>query len=148
MSLVPVATVVPVKKQDISTSEVAARVTVAGLVGGGLFMIVDKASENPMVRAAILGSVAMLPAVGQAIIVLGALIAVGVYAAKLIKEQFSKYLKLLRTIDEFTILLHKIQKISNLTIFISTTYNFDINIDEVIEQYGGWPGAFSCSEGE
>ena len=84
--------------------------------------------------AAIMGSVAMLPAVGQAVMVIGALIAVGVYAAKMIKEQLSKYLKLLRTIDEFTILLHKIQKISNLTIFISTTYNFDINIDEVIEQ--------------
>lgn len=134
MSLVPLATVVPVKKQELSTSEVAERVTVAGLVGSGLFMIVQKATEKPEVMAVIMGSVAMLPAVGQAIIVLGALIAVGVYAAKMIKEQFSKYLKLLRTIDEFTILLHKIQKISNLTIFISTTYNFDINIDEVIEQ--------------
>ena len=134
MSLVPLATVVPVKKQELSTSEVAERVTVAGLVGSGLFMIVQKATEKPEVMAVIMGSVAMLPAVGQAIIVLGALIAVGVYAAKMIKEQLSKYLKLLRTIDEFTILLHKIQKISNLTIFISTTYNFDINIDEVIEQ--------------
>ena len=134
MSLVPVATVVPVKKQELSTSEVAERVTVTGMAVSGLFMIVSKATENPQVMAAIMGSVALLPAVGQAVMVIGALIAVGVYAAKMIKEQLSKYLKLLRTIDEFTILLHKIQKISNLTIFISTTYNFDINIDEVIEQ--------------
>jgi hypothetical protein len=133
---IPIATVVPVKKPDSLTtnSEVAARVSVVGLVGVGLSTLVDKATQNPAVMAAIMGSVAMIPAVGQAVIVLGAVIAVGVYAVKIIKEQFSKYLKMLRTIDEFTILLHKIQKISNLTIFISTTYNFDINIDEVIEQ--------------
>jgi hypothetical protein len=122
------------KPGAVSNTEVAARVTVLGAIGTGLFTIVDKATQNPAVMAAILGSVAMIPAVGQAVIALGAIIAVGVYAAKFIKEQFSKYLKMLRTIDEFTILLHKIQKISNLTIFISTTYNFDINIDEVIEQ--------------
>ena len=130
-----VATVVPVKKPELTTnSEVAARITVVGAIGTGLFTIVDKATQNPAIMAAIMGSVSMIPAVGQAVVVLGAIIAVGVYAAKLIKEQFSKYLKMLRTIDEFTILLHKIQKISNLTIFISTTYNFDINIEEVIEQ--------------
>jgi hypothetical protein len=132
---IPIATAVPVKKPELTTnSEVAARITVVGAIGTGLFTIVDKATQNPAIMAAIMGSVSMIPAVGQGIIVLGALIAVGVYATKLIKEQFSKYLKMLRTIDEFTILLHKIQKISNLTIFISTTYNFDINIDEVIEQ--------------
>lgn len=113
---------------------VVAKISAVGVIGTGLFTIVDKMTQNPAVMAVILGGAAAIPAVGQTIIILGAMIAVGVYAAKRIKEQFAKYYKMLRTIDEFIILLHKIQKITNLTIFISTTYDFDINVDEVIQQ--------------
>ena len=97
-------------------------------------MIVDKATQNPTVVATLMGGVALIPGVGQGVIVIIAMMGVAYYANKMIKEQLSKYKKVLRLIDEFTILLHKIQKIAHLTIFISTTYNFDINIDEVIEQ--------------
>jgi hypothetical protein len=117
-----------------STSDDVVKISAVGVIGTGLFTIVDKMTQNPAVMAVILGGAAAIPAVGQTIIILGAMIAVGVYAAKRIKEQFAKYYKMLRTIDEFIILLHKIQKITNLTIFISTTYDFDINVDEVIQQ--------------
>lgn len=117
-----------------TTPEDVVKISAVGVIGTGLFTIVDKMTQNPAVMAVILGGAAAIPAVGQTIIILGAMIAVGVYAAKRIKEQFAKYYKMLRTIDEFIILLHKIQKITNLTIFISTTYDFDINVDEVIQQ--------------
>ena len=117
-----------------TADDAVAKISAVGVIGTGLFTIVDKMTQNPAVMAVILGGAAAIPAVGQTIIILGAMIAVGVYAAKRIKEQFAKYYKMLRTIDEFIILLHKIQKITNLTIFISTTYDFDINVDEVIQQ--------------
>ena len=36
--------------------------------------------------------------------------------------------------DEFTILLEKIQRMIQLTVFISSTYSFDINVDEILKQ--------------
>ena len=113
---------------------VGTRVTVKAAIATSLLMIVDKATQNPTVVATLMGGVALIPGVGQGVIVIIAMMGVAYYANKMIREQLSKYKKVLRLIDEFTILLHKIQKIAHLTIFISTTYNFDINIDEVIEQ--------------
>jgi hypothetical protein len=113
---------------------VGAHVSAAGVVATSLFVIVDKATQNPTVVAALMGGVALIPGVGQTVILLSAAVAVGYFAMKMVYAQLAKYKTAIRLIDEFTILLHKIQKITNLTIFISTTYNFDINIDEVIEQ--------------
>jgi hypothetical protein len=113
---------------------VGAHVSAAGVVATSLFVIVDKATQNPVVVAALMGGVALIPGVGQTVILLSAAVAVGYFAMKMVYAQLAKYKTAIRLIDEFTILLHKIQKIANLTIFISTTYNFDINIDEVIEQ--------------
>jgi hypothetical protein len=122
----------------MSTSDqeksMAKRVTVMGAIGSGLGFIASKATDNPQVMAAILGGIGAIPVVGQAILLAAALCAVAFYAIKLLKEQFSKYLLIVRTLDEFTILLHKIQKLTHLAVLISTSYNFDINIDEVNEQ--------------
>ena len=111
-----------------------ARVSVVGAVATSLMFIVKKATDNPTVVATLMGGVTLIPGFGQGIIVVFALIGVAFFAMKLVRERLAKYKSALRAIDEFTILLHKIQKIANLTIFISTTYNFDINIDEVLEQ--------------
>ena len=113
---------------------VGARVSAAGVVATGLFVIVDKATQNPTVVAALMGGVALIPGVGQGVILVSAAAAVAYFAMKMVYAQLAKYKNALRVIDEFTILLHKIQKIAHLAIFISTTYNFDINIDEVLEQ--------------
>jgi len=113
---------------------VGAHVTAAGVIATSLFVIVDKATQNPVVVAALMGGVTLIPGVGQGVILLSAAAAVGYFAMKLVYAQLAKYKTAIRLIDEFTILLHKIQKIANLTVFISTTYNFDINIDEVLEQ--------------
>ena len=112
----------------------AARVSVVGAVATSLMVIVKKATDNPTVVATLMGGVTLIPGIGQAAIGLFALLGVAYFAMKLVRERLAKYKSALRAIDEFTILLHKIQKIANLTIFISTTYNFDINIDEVLEQ--------------
>jgi hypothetical protein len=110
------------------------RVTVAGAIANGLAFIVQKATDNPQVMAAIMGGIGAIPGLGQGIIAAVALCAVAFYAIKLLKEQFSKYLLIVRTLDEFTILLHKIQKLTHLAVLISSSYKFDINIDEVNEQ--------------
>jgi len=101
----------------------------------GLWAIVAQIQKSPTLTAMAMSGVAAIGvgSGGIAVAVIGA-VAVGYYAVLAIKVAFAKYYKLLRTLDEFTILLHKIQKMVRLTVFISSTYNFDINIDEIVQQ--------------
>jgi hypothetical protein len=125
---------VPTMSTSDQVKSMEARVTVMGGLVSGLAYIVAKAIEKPQVTAVIMGGIGMIPGVGQAIIVAAGLCAVAYFAIQALKEQFSKYLLIVRTLDEFTILLHKIQKLTHLAVLISSSYNFDINIDEVNEQ--------------
>jgi hypothetical protein len=80
-----------------------------------------------------MGVVATIPGVGQAAIGLAGLVGIGIIALNKVRQKFTGYFLVLRTIDEFAILLHKITKLIRLTVYISTTYKFDINVDEISE---------------
>ena len=101
----------------------------------GLWAIVAQIQKSPALTAMAMSGMAVIGvgSGGIAVAVIGA-VAVGYYAVLAIKVAFAKYYKMMRTLDEFTILLHKIQKMVRLTVFISSTYNFDINIDEIVQQ--------------
>ena len=102
----------------------------------GLKIIVDYVSTNPQLMAFIGPAVGLILAtpVGQGILALVAVVAIGYYAVTAIKAKFQGFYKMLRTMDEFTILLDKIQRMIQLTVFISSTYSFDINVDEILKQ--------------
>ena len=102
----------------------------------GLKSIVDYVSAKPQLMAFIGPAVGLIIAtpVGQGILALVGVVAVGYYAVTAIKAKFQGFYKMLRTMDEFTILLEKIQRMIQLTVFISSTYSFDINVDEILKQ--------------
>ena len=96
--------------------------------------IVGKIQQNPALAAIMVGAISATGVGGVAVGI--GLIACGVayYAMLTLKTKYSKYYEINRTLNELTILLHRIQKLIRLSVLISNTYNFDININEIIEQ--------------
>lgn len=117
-----------------NSAQVVAKGTAGASIGSGLLAIAEKASQNPAVIGSVLGVAAMIPVAGWAVIGVAGLIAVAVIAVKKLREQFTGYYSVIRIIDEFSILLQKITKMIHLTQYISATYNFDINVDEILKQ--------------
>lgn len=96
--------------------------------------IVGKIQQNPALAAVVVGAVSATGVGGIAIG--GALIACGVayYAVLKLKEKYNSYYEINRSLNELTILLHRIQKLIRLSVLVSNTYNFDIAINEIVEQ--------------
>jgi hypothetical protein len=112
------------------------KVAIFTSVGTGLAAIADAIKTNPvLMQLAVAGSGLILATpVGQGIVGVVAICAVGYYAVLAVKAKFQGLYTVLRTLDEFTILLEKIQRMIRVTVFISTTYNFQINVDEINNQ--------------
>jgi hypothetical protein len=103
-------------------------------VASTCWTIVGKIQQNPALAAVIMGAVSATGVGGLALG--GALIACGVayYAVLKLKEKYNTYYEINRSLNELTILLHRIQKLIRLSVLISNTYNFDIAINEIVEQ--------------
>lgn len=115
----------------------AEKVAIFTSVGTGLAAIADSIKTNPVLQqlaVAGAGLILATPLVGQCIMGGIALCAVAYYAVLAVKAKFQGLYTVLRTLDEFTILLEKIQRMIRVTVFISGTYNFQINIDEINNQ--------------
>jgi len=112
----------------------AAQATILVGIASCGWAIVGKIQQNPALAAVMVGAISATGVGGVA--VGGAIIACGVayYAMLKLKERYSKYYEINKTLNELTILLHRIQKFIRLSVLISNTYNFDININEIIEQ--------------
>jgi len=112
----------------------AAKTAIIIGVASTCWAIVGKIQQNPALAAVIMGAVSATGVGGLA--VGGALIACGVayYAVLKLKEKYNTYYEINRSLNELTILLHRIQKLIRLSVLISNTYNFDIAINEIVEQ--------------
>ena len=112
----------------------AAKVTIIAGAASFAWAIVAKIQQNPALAAAVTGAVVSTGVGG--VLVAGTLIACGVayYAILKIKEKYSTYYLINRTLNELTILLHRIQKLIRLALLVSHTYNFDILIGEINEE--------------
>ena len=112
----------------------AAKTAIIIGVASTCWAIVGKIQQNPALAAAIMGAVSATGVGGLALG--GALIACGVayYAVLKLKEKYNSYYEINRSLNELTILLHRIQKLIRLSVLISNTYNFDIAINEIVEQ--------------
>jgi hypothetical protein len=108
----------------------------ASVIATGLAGIAERIMRNPtLMTLAVSGAgVVFTNPVGASIVVGIALCAVAYYAHLAVKAKFQGFYKILRTLDEFTILLEKIQRMLQITVFISGTYNFQINVDEITNQ--------------
>jgi len=102
----------------------AAKTAIIVGVASTCWAIVGKIQQNPALAAVIMGAVSATGVGGLA--VGGALIACGVayYAVLKLKEKYNTYYEINRSLNELTILLHRIQKLIRLSVLISNTYNF------------------------
>lgn len=112
----------------------AAKVAIIAGAASFAWAIVAKIQQNPELAAMVTGAV-VSTGIGGAVVA-GTLIACGVayYAILKIKEKYSTYYLINRTLNELTILLHRIQKLVRLALLVSHTYNFDIIIGEINEE--------------
>jgi len=116
------------------SQKVAARTAVIAGAATGLWALVAKLQQNPQTSAILMGVVA---AAGPQAVFAGAIfaaVAVGYYAFMKIQDKYAKYFMLIRTMNEYIIVLNKIDRLVRLSYFISSKYCFDVNLKEIESQ--------------
>jgi hypothetical protein len=116
------------------SQKVAARTAVIAGAATGLWALVAKLQQNPQTSAILMSVVA---AAGPQAVFAGAIfaaVAVGYYAFMKIQDKYAKYFMLIRTMNEYIIVLNKIDRLVRLSYFISSKYCFDVNLKEIESQ--------------
>ena len=116
------------------SQKVAARTAVIAGAATGLWALVAKLQQNPQTAGILMGVVA---AAGPQAAFAGAIfaaVAVGYYAFLKVQDKYAKYFMLIRTMNEFIIVLNKVDRLVRLSYFISDKYSFDVNLKEIEAQ--------------
>ena len=116
------------------SQKVAARTAVIAGAATGLWALVAKLQQNPQTAGILMGVVA---AAGPQAVFAGAIfaaVAVGYYAFLKVQDKYAKYFMLIRTMNEFIIVLNKVDRLVRLSYFISDKYSFDVNLKEIEAQ--------------
>ena len=116
------------------SQKVAARTSVIAGAATGLWALVAKLQQNPQTAGILMGVVA---AAGPQAVFAGAIfaaVAVGYYAFLKVQDKYAKYFMLIRTMNEFIIVLNKVDRLVRLSYFISDKYSFDVNLKEIEAQ--------------
>lgn len=112
--------------------------TKAALLAGtatGLWALVSKIQQNPELSSMIMASVAGIAGPQAAItgaVIIGAALSYFIYLK--IQDKYAKYYILIRTMNEYMIVLNKIDRLVRLSVRISGRYNFDVNLKEIEAQ--------------
>jgi hypothetical protein len=116
------------------SQKVAARTVAIAGAATGLWALVAKLQQNPETSAILIG---VATAAGPQALLAGAIFAavvVGYYAFLKIQDKYAKYDIMIRTMNEFIIVLNKIDRLVHLAYFISDKYHFDVNLKEIESQ--------------
>lgn len=116
------------------SQKVAARTVIMASVATGLYALVAKAGQNPQLSALMMaGAAAAGP---QAAVFAGvfAAVAIAYYAVLKVQDKYAKYFTLIRTMNEFMIVLNKIDRLVRLAQVVSQKYSFDVNLKEIDAQ--------------
>ncbi|NBO71904.1 hypothetical protein EBV26_15720 [bacterium] len=116
------------------SQKVAARTAVIAGAATGLWALVAKLQQNPQTSAIL---TAVVTAAGPQAAIAGgifAVVVVGYYAFMKIQNKYAKYYKLIQTMNEYIIVLNKIDRLVRLSYFISSKYCFDVNLKEIESQ--------------
>jgi hypothetical protein len=101
----------------------------------GLWALVSKIQQNPELSSMIMASVAGIAGPQAAItgaVIIGAALSYFIYLK--IQDKYAKYYILIRTMNEYMIVLNKIDRLVRLSVRISGRYNFDVNLKEIEAQ--------------
>lgn len=116
------------------SQKVATRTAAIAGAATGLWALVAKLQQNPQTAGILMGVVA---AAGPQAVFAGAIfaaVAVGYYAFLKIQDKYAKYFMLIRTMNEYIIVLNKVDRLVRLSYFISDKYSFDVNLKEIEAQ--------------
>ena len=116
------------------SQKVAARSAFITGAATGLWALIEAIQKNPTVSAIVMGAITTA---GPQAIAVGAVLAVGAvgyYVVLKLQDKYAKFFILIRTLNEFLVLLNKIDRLIRLSLTISKEYKFNINIKEIEEQ--------------
>lgn len=117
------------------SQQVATKTAILAGAATGLWALVSKIQQNPELSSMIMASVAGI-AGPQAVIVGGVIIGASLcyFLFLKVQDKYAKYFNLIRTMNEFMIVMNKIDRLVRLSVFISTKYSFDVNLKEIVAQ--------------
>lgn len=116
------------------SQKIAAQTTFIAAVGSGLWGLVAFLEKNPTTSAMLAGTIAAAGTGGISVIAIFGAAAVSYYVVRTIQDRYAKYFNLIRVMNEYMIVLNKIQRLTLLSLSISKKYYFDVNIDEILSQ--------------
>jgi len=117
------------------SQKVATKTALLAGTATGLWAIVSKIQQNPELSSMIMASVAGIAGPQAAItgaVIIGAALSYFIYLK--IQDKYAKYYILIRTMNEYMIVLNKIDRLVRLSVRISGRYNFDVNLKEIEAQ--------------
>lgn len=117
------------------SQQVATKTAILAGAATGLWALVSKIQQNPQLSSMIMASVAGIAGPQAAIVggvIIGASLCYFVYLK--VQDKYAKYFNLIRTMNEFMIVMNKIDRLVRLSVFISTQYSFDVNLKEIVAQ--------------
>jgi hypothetical protein len=117
------------------SQKVATKTALLAGAATGLWALVSKIQQNPELSSMIMASVAGIAGPQAAItglVIIGASVSYFIYLK--IQDKYAKYFILIRTMNEYMIVLNKIDRLVRLSVRISRRYNFDVNLKEIEAQ--------------
>jgi len=116
------------------SQKVATKTALLAGMATGLWALVSKIQQNPETSAMLMAGIA---AAGPQALVIGGIIAavsVSYYVFLKVQDKYAKYFILIRTMNEYMIVLNKIDRLVRLSVRISERYHFDVNLKEIDAQ--------------
>jgi hypothetical protein len=116
------------------SQKVAGKTALIAAVASGLWGVYAQLQKNPETAAILAGVVAGCGP--QAIVAAGilALCVASYYVYLKLMDKYAKYFIIIRTLNEFMIVLNKIERLVRLSLTISRRYNFNVNLKDVESQ--------------
>ena len=116
------------------SQKVAGKTALIAAVASGIWGVYAQIQKNPETAAILAGVVAGCGP--QAIVAAGilALCVASYYVYLKLMDKYAKYFILIRTMNEFMIVLNKIERLVRLSLTISRRYNFNVNLKDVESQ--------------
>jgi hypothetical protein len=116
------------------SQKVAGKTAMIAAAFTGLWGLVSQLQKNPETAGLLAGVVAA--AGPQALFAAGifAIVVASYYVYLKIQDKYAKYFNLIRTMNEFMIVLNKIERLVRLSMNISQRYQFNVNLKEIEAQ--------------
>jgi hypothetical protein len=116
------------------SQKVATKTALLAGMATGIWSLVSTLEKNPNTSAMLAAGIA---SAGPQAIIVGAVlaaVAISYFVYLKLQDKYAKYFNVIRTLNEFMIVLNKIDRLVRLSVRISERYQFDVNLKEIEAQ--------------